>query len=77
MIINEPAFGFESIAGLSANFTGMLVTPNEIEVRVLFHSDDRLVFDVLDKDGQAVIKGGNIHKHPSPEAEIIASDVAS
>jgi len=77
VIINEPAFGFEGVAGVSANFTGMLVAPNEIEVRVLFHSDDRLVFDVLDKDGQAVIKGGNIHKCPSPEPEIIASDIAS
>lgn len=76
VIIDEPAFGLEGVVGVSANFTGMLLTPNEIEVRVLFHSDDRLVFDVLDKDGQAVIKGGNIHKRTSHQPEAIASDIA-
>jgi len=60
VILNEPEFSSEVVTGLSANFTGMLVPPNEISVRVLFHSDERLVFDVLDKDGQAVIKGGNL-----------------
>lgn len=65
LIINEYLQTLEGlkrkpIKSLSVNFTGMLSTPNEIMVRVLFQSEERIVFDVLDNKGKAVIKGGNI-----------------
>lgn len=48
------------VKSLSVNFTGMLFTPNEIAVRVLYQTEEKIVFDVLDNKGKAVIKGGNI-----------------
>ncbi len=59
-ILKEFGINFDRVKSLSVNFTGMLVTPNQICVQVLFQSDERIVFKVLDKDGNAVIKGGNI-----------------
>ncbi|MDQ7048300.1 MAG: MaoC/PaaZ C-terminal domain-containing protein [Enterobacterales bacterium] len=51
---------YSQIKCLSANFTGMLFVPNEIKVRLVYQSTNKLVFDVLDKDGNSVIKGGCI-----------------
>ncbi len=44
----------------SVNFTGMLLVANEISVRVLYKSESKVVFDVLNKELKAVIKGGVI-----------------
>lgn len=64
-ILSEVSPSFEvvknrPVKSLSVKFTGMLPTPNEITIRVLFQSEEKIVFDVLDNKGKAVIKGGNI-----------------
>jgi len=51
---------YSQIKCLSVNFTGMLFVPNEIKVRLVYQSSNKLVFDVLDKEDNAVIKGGCI-----------------
>jgi len=51
---------YSNIKTLSANFTGMLFLPNRLVVRVVYQTQNNLVFDVKDQDGNSVIKGGNI-----------------
>ena len=48
------------IKSVSAKFTGMVVPPNQIRVRLLKRDTDCLYFDVLNNKGQTVIKGGQI-----------------
>lgn len=48
------------IKSVSAKFTGMLVVPNKINVRLLKKENKILKFDVLNKKGKSVIKGGEI-----------------
>jgi len=48
------------IKSVSAKFTDMLVVPNKISVRLLKKENKLLKFDVLNKEGKAVIKGGEI-----------------
>ncbi len=48
------------IKSVSAKFTDMLVVPNKITVRLLKKENKILKFDVLNKEGKTVIKGGEI-----------------
>lgn len=48
------------IKSVSAKFTDMLVVPNKITVRLLKKEEKILKFDVRNKEGKAVIKGGEI-----------------
>ncbi|MEN8122578.1 MAG: MaoC/PaaZ C-terminal domain-containing protein [Bacteroidota bacterium] len=48
------------IKSVSAKFTGMVIPPNFITVRLLKKDKKILYFDVLNKKGEAVIKGGQI-----------------
>lgn len=48
------------INSISAKFTGMVVPPNQITVRLLKKDENLLYFDVLNKKGEAVIKGGQV-----------------
>lgn len=48
------------IKAVSAKFTGMVVPPNQITVRLLKNEKKLLYFDVLNNKGKAVLKGGQI-----------------
>ena len=50
----------ERIKSVAAKFTGMIVPPNKITVRLLKKEKDTLYFDVLNDKNEAVIKGGQI-----------------
>ena len=48
------------VKSVSAKFTGMVVPPNNITVRLLKKEKESLYFDVVNKKGEAVIKGGQV-----------------
>lgn len=49
-----------SITEVSAKFTGMVVLPNQITVRLLKREKNAFYFDVINKENNFVIKGGQI-----------------
>ena len=51
---------FNKIKAVSARFTGHVLTPNTLHVRLLEKSENALYFDVTTNDGKIVIKGGAI-----------------
>ncbi len=51
---------FSLIHSLSAKFTGIVVPPNKIFVRLLKKDKKSLYFDVVNKKGEIIIKGGKI-----------------
>ncbi len=51
---------YAKIQSVSAKFTGMLIPPNKMTVRILKQEKKMLLFDVLNKEEKAVIKGGQI-----------------
>ncbi len=48
------------IKSVSAKFTGMLVVPNKITVRLLKIENKIFKFDVLNNEGKGIIKGGEV-----------------
>jgi len=50
----------DAVVAVSAKFTGMVVPPNIIKVRLLLKEQSGFYFDVLNEQNQAVIKGGQI-----------------
>jgi acyl dehydratase len=48
------------IKRVSAKFTGMVVPPADLAVRILKKEVDRIHFDVVNEKGAGVIKGGQI-----------------
>jgi len=52
----------ECISSISAKFTGMIVPPDIMTVRILKKTKSTIYFDVLNKKKQAVIKGGQLMK---------------
>ncbi len=50
----------KQIKSVSAKFTGMVVPPNIITVRLLKKDKKTLYFDVINNKGEAAIKGGEI-----------------
>jgi len=48
------------VESVSAKFTGMVMPPNSISVRLLKKEDKSVYFDVLNNKNQAVIRGGEI-----------------
>ncbi len=50
----------QNVKQLSVIFTGMLTTPNTIKANIIFRSENRIVFNVIDEKGNVLIKGGNI-----------------
>jgi hypothetical protein len=50
----------ERIKSVAAKFTGMIVLPNKITVRLLKREKKLLYFDVTNNKNEAVIKGGEI-----------------
>jgi hypothetical protein len=51
---------YSKIQAVSARFTGHVVTPNTLNVRLLKQNEQRLHFDVTTKQNLTVIKGGTI-----------------
>ncbi|MCP4440869.1 MAG: hypothetical protein GY810_18255 [Aureispira sp.] len=61
LFINEKLGGKpQRVKTIAGKFTGMLVLPNTIRVRLLKETTDELFFDILDSDNNALIKGGYI-----------------
>lgn len=56
----ELSDNFSLIHSLSAKFTGIVVPPNKIFIRLLKKDKKSLYFDVVNKKGEIIIKGGNI-----------------
>ncbi|MCF6193334.1 MAG: hypothetical protein L3J46_03250 [Kangiellaceae bacterium] len=59
-ILVELKIATKEVKCLSVNFTGMLLTPNEIKIDIVFQTEQKIVFNVYDNKGNALIKGGNI-----------------
>ena len=56
----EQLNSFECISSISAKFTGMIVPPDIMTIRILKKTKSTIYFDVLNKKKQAVIKGGQL-----------------
>lgn len=61
LFINEKLDGKpKRISTVAGKFTGMLLLPNTITVRLLKETDNELFFDIIDSNATPIIKGGYI-----------------
>jgi len=62
LILSEEAEGGNSdVESTSVRFTGMMVPPGNINVRLLKKEQQSFYFDVLNDSNESIIKGGEIH----------------
>ena len=60
LISKELNNDYNKIKAVSARFTGPIVTPNILNVRLLEKNETGLYFDVTTKENKTIIKGGSI-----------------
>lgn len=61
LIVSENSFfKQDEIESISGRFSGILVPPDNITVRVFTDNKQMIIFDVINDSGEVVIKGGHI-----------------
>lgn len=60
ILAKEGKWSVDGIKSVSAKFTGMLIPPNKITVRLLKRNKNVLYFDVFNQEHKAILRGGQI-----------------